>query len=208
MSWGGEPSPADHAAPDSRALLVETDGQRLLYTGDLRAHGRTGFRFENLLTDDRLHSVDWMFVEGTTLGSSGGTHGLRSESDVEEKLVELARGHADQLLAVAAEMDQATIVRLEAGSIVAPRPDKLSRIARVLGISGADVFAFAGYTVPSDLPTLRPYLQAKYRALLKEDLDRIEAYVGHIAKQRGFDLVEVVNDMTVTAKKRAKGGER
>ena len=40
--------PVDHAAPDSRALLIEADGQRLLYTGDLRAHGRTGFRFENM----------------------------------------------------------------------------------------------------------------------------------------------------------------
>lgn len=94
--------PVDHAAPDSRALLVEADDQRLLYTGDLRAHGRTGFRFENLLGDERVHGIDWLLVEGSTLGSSGGTHGLRSESDVEEKLVELARGNADALLAVAA----------------------------------------------------------------------------------------------------------
>ena len=41
--------------PDSRALLVEADAQRLLYTGDLRAHGRTGFRFEKMLADKRLH---------------------------------------------------------------------------------------------------------------------------------------------------------
>jgi len=105
-------------------------------------------------------------------------------------------------------MDQATVVRLEAGSIVAPRPDKLSRIAQVLGLSGADVFALAGYTVPGDLPTLRPYLQAKYGGLLKEDLDRIEAYVGRIARKRGFDLVEVESDETVTSKQHTKGGER
>jgi transcriptional regulator with XRE-family HTH domain len=87
-------------------------------------------------------------------------------------------------------MDQATIVRLEAGSIVAPRPDKLSRIAQVLGISGADVFALAGYAVPADLPTLRPYLLAKYGELLAEDVDRIEAFVARIAKKRGFELVD------------------
>lgn len=119
-----------------------------------------------------------------------------------------ACGLSTHRLAEAAEMDQATIVRLEAGSIVAPRPDKLSRIARVLGLSGADVFAFAGYTVPADLPTLRPYLQAKYNALLKEDLDRIEAYVARIAKKRGFDLVEVESGKTVTSTKHKKGGER
>ena len=94
--------PVDHAAPDSRALLVEADGQRLLYTGDLRAHGRTGFRFENMLKDEGLHGVDWLLIEGTTLGSSGGTHGLRSESDVEEKLVELAGDNRDNGVAVAA----------------------------------------------------------------------------------------------------------
>jgi ribonuclease J len=92
----------DHAAPDSLALLVEADGQRLLYTGDLRAHGRTGFRFENMLADERLRGVDWLLVEGTTLGSSGGTHGLRSESDVEDSLLDLAAENPGKLLAVAA----------------------------------------------------------------------------------------------------------
>jgi ribonuclease J len=63
--------PVDHAAPDSRALLVCADGQRLLCTGDLRAHGRTGFRFEKLLADERVRGVNWLLCEGTTLGSSG-----------------------------------------------------------------------------------------------------------------------------------------
>lgn len=94
--------PVDHAAPDSRALLVEADGQSLLYTGDLRAHGRTGFRFENMLKDERLRGVDWLLIEGTTLGSSGGSHGLRSESDVEERLIELAKKNPDGLVAVVA----------------------------------------------------------------------------------------------------------
>ncbi len=94
--------PVDHAAPDSRALLVEADGRRLLYTGDLRAHGRTGFRFENLLADRRVRGVDWLLCEGTTLGTSGGSHGLRSEADVEERLVDLAAAAPAKLLAVAA----------------------------------------------------------------------------------------------------------
>lgn len=94
--------PVDHAAPDSRALLCEADGQRLLYTGDLRAHGRTGFRFEQLLADERVRGVDWLLVEGTTLGSSGGSHGLRSEAEVEAALLELARAERGKLVAVAA----------------------------------------------------------------------------------------------------------
>ncbi len=94
--------PVDHAAPDSRALFVEGDGQRLLYIGDLRAHGRTGFRFANMLANERLRGVDWLLIEGTTLGSSSETHGLSSESDVEDELIELAQDSRDRLIAVVA----------------------------------------------------------------------------------------------------------
>ena len=100
----------------------------------------------------------------------------------------MERGLSTHKLAAAAHMDQATIVRFEAGAISAPRPDKLARIAEVLGVSSADVFALAGYKAPSDLPALQPYLSAKYPALLPEDLDRIEAYVARIVKRRSADL--------------------
>lgn len=94
--------PVDHAAPDSRALLIEGDGQRLLYTGDLRAHGRTGFRFENMLKDERLRGVDWLLTEGTTLGASSETHGLGAESEVEDELLGLTTERPDALVAVVA----------------------------------------------------------------------------------------------------------
>jgi len=92
----------DHSAPDSRALLVEADGQKLIYSGDLRAHGRTGFRFEKLLADERLRGADWLLLEGTTLGAGSGGHGLRSEQEVEDELVALATGEPGKLVAVIA----------------------------------------------------------------------------------------------------------
>lgn len=95
--------PVDHAAPDSRALLVESDGKKLLYSGDLRAHGRTGFRFERMIGDTRLRRADWLLLEGTTLGAGGSEgHGLRSEQDVEDALVALAGERPDKLAAVVA----------------------------------------------------------------------------------------------------------
>ena len=39
----------DHSAYDAYALLVEADGARLFYTGDLRAHGRKGVLFRKLV---------------------------------------------------------------------------------------------------------------------------------------------------------------
>lgn len=93
-------------------------------------------------------------------------------------------------LAELAEIDQATVVRLEAGSISAPRPDKLSRVARALGLSGADIFALADYTVPNDLPTLKPYLRTKYRDIPPEDVEKIEAYAARLAKKHGVRVAE------------------
>jgi transcriptional regulator with XRE-family HTH domain len=93
-------------------------------------------------------------------------------------------------LAELADIDQATVSRLEAGSINAPRPDKLSRIARVLGLSGADIFALADYTVPQDLPTLKPYLRTKYRDIPAADVEKIEAYAARLAKKHGVSVNE------------------
>jgi ribonuclease J len=98
--------PVDHSAPDARALLVEADGQKLIYSGDLRAHGRTGFRFEALLADPHLRGADWLLLEGTTLGAGGDSHGLRSEQEVEEQLVALAAGEAVVVVASGQNLDR------------------------------------------------------------------------------------------------------
>lgn len=58
-----------------------------------------------------------------------------------------------------------TIIRIEHGVFAAPSPDKLARIAEVLGISLADMYGHAGYAVPDDLPDFDAYLPARYRDL-------------------------------------------
>jgi ribonuclease J len=83
--------PVDHAAPDSRALLVEADGQRLLYSGDLRAHGRQRELFDSLPAKAGL--IDVLVLEGTTVGQPAGSHGLPSEADVERRLTELLKSN-------------------------------------------------------------------------------------------------------------------
>lgn len=59
--------PVDHAAPDAVALLVEGDGKRLLYSGDLRAHGRKAWLYDQLFTE-LAGTVDVLLMEGTTIG--------------------------------------------------------------------------------------------------------------------------------------------
>jgi len=78
----------DHSAYDSYAVLVEADGKKLFYTGDLRGHGRKGKLFERLLTDTPAH-VDVLLMEGTTIVRAGTDEGFPTESDLEAEMVKL-----------------------------------------------------------------------------------------------------------------------
>ena len=91
--------PVDHAAPDSRALLVEADGQRLLYSGDLRAHGRQRHLFDEL--PEAAGPIDVLVLEGTTVGQPQGSHGFADEADVEIRLSELFRHDAGLVVVIA-----------------------------------------------------------------------------------------------------------
>ena len=72
-------------------------------------------------------------------------------------------------------IDQAQILRLEAGKVAGPRADILGQIAEVIGAPIADVFSLAGYPTPRTLPNLRPYLRGKYSGVSSSALDEIEA---------------------------------
>ena len=87
-----------------------------------------------------------------------------------------------------AELPDVTILRFEQGAFAAPAPDKLARVAEVLGLTLADVYALADYAVPSDLPSFTPYLRTKYRNLPVEDIDKIEAYASRLARKHGISL--------------------
>ena len=98
------------------------------------------------------------------------------------------RGWSARELAERSGVPDSTIVRIESGFIASPRPDKLSKIARALGLSLAEVYSHAEYSVPEGLPTLRPYLRAKYRDLPPEAAEQIQAYAERLAKRHGVNL--------------------
>src|SRR5437870_3385291 len=80
-----------------------------------------------------------------------------------------------------------TIIRLEEGSIERPAADKLSRIADVLSLNLADVYAFVDYDTPSQLPSFRPYLRTKYRHLPQTAVEELERSFKQITKRHGID---------------------
>jgi ribonuclease J len=70
----------DHSAFDSAAFLIETDGQRLLYSGDLRLHGRKPGMAEALLAGVAGKPIDVLLMEGTHFS------GQRAKSWTEKEL--------------------------------------------------------------------------------------------------------------------------
>jgi ribonuclease J len=57
----------DHSAFDAYALLIEANGRRLFYLGDIRAHGRKAALFERLVSNPP-QPIHAMLMEGSTLG--------------------------------------------------------------------------------------------------------------------------------------------
>lgn len=80
---------ADHSAFDAYSLLVDADGSRLFYTGDIRGHGRKSRLFQRLLANPPV--VDVLLMEGTNVRSSGPQLAAETERDVEDHLVETFR---------------------------------------------------------------------------------------------------------------------
>lgn len=80
----------DHSAFDAYSLLVEANGRRLFYTGDIRGSGRKAGMFEALCTRPP-RGVHSLLMEGTHVRPAGGAKPGLTEQGVEEELMRLCR---------------------------------------------------------------------------------------------------------------------
>lgn len=80
----------DHSGFDAYALCVDADGQRLFYSGDLRAHGRKSTLFDRL-TSHPPANVDLMLMEGSSLGRLDERQTFPTEQNLEETFVDRFR---------------------------------------------------------------------------------------------------------------------
>lgn len=127
-----------------------------------------------------------------------------------------ATGLSQNRLGELVGVPNSTILRLERGDNLVPRPDLLSDIADALHVNLADLFAMADYAAPSELPTLTPYLRTKYRDLPEGDVKAISAYAAKLMQRRGVDLAGPApgedeapeSARTRTPKAKKKGGTR
>ncbi|MDE2005876.1 MAG: MBL fold metallo-hydrolase [Rhodospirillales bacterium] len=75
----------DHSAYDAYALLVEANGRRLFYSGDLRAHGRKAALFERLIAHPPP-DIHAMLMEGSSLGRLRPDQAFPSEAEIEARM--------------------------------------------------------------------------------------------------------------------------
>ena len=79
----------DHSAYGACAYLIECDGKRILYSGDIRLHGVKGVLYKNLPKD-----VDYLLLEGTNILRAKNNP---TERDIENQFVEAFNDAPDAL---------------------------------------------------------------------------------------------------------------
>ncbi|GAB4940040.1 hypothetical protein MAHJHV49_01320 [Mycobacterium avium subsp. hominissuis] len=99
----------------------------------------------------------------------------------------LSKARADAGLSVnevarRAGIDPGTVWRIEQGMIPTPKAESLKAIGQVLGIPAVDLFTIVGWIPSGELPSIGPYLRAKYSGLPDEALQDIEARIRGLAR--------------------------
>ena len=79
------PYDVDHSAFGSMAFLVEADGKNVLYSGDLRLHGRKPGMTKSLIEGAGNRRIDALLMEGTHFGSAR-EQGI-TEYELEDQIV-------------------------------------------------------------------------------------------------------------------------
>lgn len=77
----------DHSAFDSMAFIIEAERKRILYSGDLRLHGRKPGMARDLIGAATERPIDLMLMEGTHAGAS--QKPTVTEKGLEEEIVRI-----------------------------------------------------------------------------------------------------------------------
>jgi len=166
----------DHSAFDAYSLLIDADGQRLFYTGDIRAHGRKAAMFDELLARPPSN-VEVMLMEGTHVRADG-SHDesvFATESDLEERFVTLCHETPGAVVVFGSAQNLDRLVTVY-------RAAKKSGRELVVDLYGATVAAATRESIPQPgFPGLRVYVPQRQRVLVKQsgEFDRVNAIKEH-----------------------------
>lgn len=153
------PFAVDHSIFGSVAFLVEADGKVLLYSGDLRNHGRKPGMMRELRERVKKRRVDVLVMEGTHFGSDK-VQGI-TEFELEEMVVELVQTAPALVLACFSALDLDRLVTLYRSA---------QRAGRILV---ADAYtAFVLHLVGSQVKVPRPTRENSIRVYFNRSFER------------------------------------
>lgn len=89
-------------------------------------------------------------------------------------------------LARRAGVDQALLTKLDQCKIAHPRFETMQALARELEIPLADLYVASSWLPEGALPSLRPYMRAKYEDMPEEALAEVEQMVDEISRRYGL----------------------
>ncbi|HPC43029.1 MAG TPA: MBL fold metallo-hydrolase [Spirochaetota bacterium] len=78
----------DHSAFDSYAFLIESEGKKMIYSGDFRHHGRKKYALPRFINKETT-GADALMLEGTMMGRDFGR--LLTEDDITDRTVEMSK---------------------------------------------------------------------------------------------------------------------
>jgi ribonuclease J len=164
------PYSVDHSAFDSMAFLVEAEGKTLLYTGDLRLHGRKPGMGRRLVEEARRRRIDVLLMEGTHFGGDDET-GI-TEPELEEDIVEEVRVAPALVLAAFSPMDVDRLVTFY-------RSAKRTGRTFALDVYGAFVMHLAAGQASIPHPTAQAGIRVYYNQAFKGSYEKGKRHLLH-----------------------------
>lgn len=168
----------DHSIYGCMAFLIEAEGKRLLYTGDLRSHGRKPGMGKRLVDALRHKPLDVLLMEGTHFGFPDGN--LATEYELENEITELVRKFESLVLA----------------SFSPQHVDRLVAFIRVAKKTGrtfvADVYtAFIMHLLKNEIPLPQPEPGGFVRVYVPQALQESAHRKGRSAQIERFRDAEI-----------------
>lgn len=125
----------DHSIPGASAFIIEMDGLKIGYSGDLRLHGRKPELTENFIAQAAQKGLDYLLCEGTRI-NSGTKSNQPSESEYIEEDIESrgCKSEEEVALKVAKIIDKTDgIVIYDASPADLDRMESIISVARSKG---------------------------------------------------------------------------
>lgn len=149
----------DHSAFDAYSFLIEADGERLFYSGDIRGHGRKAALFERLCNQPP-NGVDTLLMEGSAVGRLSAEQEFPTEADLEERFAEVIRETSGLAMVYASAQNIDRMVTLF-------RAAKKTGRQLIIDLYTAEILKATNHaSIPqSDWPEVRlftPYRQQRY----------------------------------------------